>query len=142
MEIGSLALSYLPFVAMIVVAALVVLDARVRIKRLGDAAWAPPLQLSAGILMAAFALGAVILSPDIGLIESADGRSKGGAGGVALLGYVVLAALAVVTLVVGLVRPADPYPRRGLTAVALSLDLVTIAASGWLPEAVASFPAA
>lgn len=136
MEIGQLALRYLPFVAMIAVAGSVLLDARVRTKRPGRAAWAGPTELTVAVLMGLLAVGVVVLSPALGLWEAgaaAPAVTSGAAAGVAAGCYLILATIALGLLLLGLAAPAQPHPRRGLTAGALVLDgALVLAGSGYL----------
>lgn len=126
MDVGSLTLLYVPFLAMMGVALLVVLDARVRLKRPGRARWAAALQVLLSLGMLVTAMVAIIVSPDVGLLDAAADRStlEG-----TVLAFAIVAVLTLSTLLAGLAWPASPDPRRGLTVVALLADASAIALS-------------
>ncbi|HEY8589934.1 MAG TPA: hypothetical protein VIL55_10320 [Naasia sp.] len=127
MDVGSLTLRYVPFLAMMGVALLVVLDARVRLKRPGGARWASALQLLLSLVMLVTAMVAIIVSPDVGLLDAAADRPTLET---TVLAFAVVAVIALSTLLAGLAWPARPHPRRGLTVVALVADAAAIVLSG------------
>ena len=131
MDVGTLALRYVPFLAMLAVASIVVLDARVRVKRPGRARWSAPVQLLLALGMLVLAMVAIIVSPDVGLLESASGASStlGTLSGT-LVAFAGAGALALGTLLCGLLWPATPHPRRGLTACAVIVDLLAVVMTG------------
>lgn len=134
MEVGSLALRYLPFLGFLFVGVAVVYDARTRILRPNRAHGLAVLQAVAGGVMAVAAVTALIVSPDLGLTAQTDMSATR----IAAIVYLVAAAVAVVTLVVGFVRPADPRPRRGLTLFAFLLDAAALAVGLFLLSSVPS----
>ncbi|BDZ47664.1 hypothetical protein [Naasia aerilata] len=125
MELGALALRYVPFLAMLAVATIVILDARVRVKRPGRARWSAPVQLLLALAMLVLATVAIIVSPEVGLLDAA-GRSATTLTGT-LFAFAGTGAVALLTLVCGLAWPASPHPRRGLTVWALLVDALAVA---------------
>lgn len=130
MDPGTLALPYLPFLAMLAVATLVILDARVRVKRPGRARWSAPLQLLLALGMLLLATIAIIVSPDVGLVEATEGAVPVAALPGTLAAFAATGAAALVTIVCGLAWPASPHPRRGLTACAGVVDLLAVVMTG------------
>ena len=131
MDVGTLALRYVPFLAMLAVASIVVLDARVRVKRPGRARWSAPVQLLLALGMLVLAMVAIIVSPDVGLLESAsEASSLLGTMSGTLAAFAGAGALALGTLLCGLLWPATPHPRRGLTACAVIVDLLAVVMTG------------
>lgn len=133
MEVGSLALRYVPFLAMMGVGLLLALDARVRIKRPGSPHWAPGLQVLLALAVVVIAMVALIVSPDVGLLEATADRPLFE---LTILAFAIAAVAAVGTLLVGIARPARPHPRRGLTVLALACVAVGLALSGGTALAV------
>ncbi len=130
MDVGTLALRYVPFLAMLAVATIVVLDARVRVKRPGRARWSAPLQLLLALGMLVLAMVAIVVSPEVGLVEAAEGGASLGTLSGTLTAFSGAGALALVTLLCGLAWPATPHPRRGLTACAVVVDLLAVVMTG------------
>ncbi len=130
MDVGTLALRYVPFLAMLAVATIVVLDARVRVKRPGRARWSAPLQLLLALGMLVLAMVAIVVSPEVGLVEAAEGSASLGTLSGTLTAFSGAGALALVTLFCGLAWPATPHPRRGLTACAVVVDLLAVVMTG------------
>ncbi len=128
MDLGTLALRYVPFLAMLAVAGVVILDARVRVKRPGRARWSAPLQLLLALGMLVLAMLAIIVSPEVGLLDPTDGAVAALPG--TLAAFAVTGAAALVTLACGLVWPASPHPRRGLTTCAVVVDLLAVVMTG------------
>lgn len=138
MELGTLALRYVPFLAMLFVAAIVLFDARVRLRRPGRWRVFPPVQLLLAIGMMVLAIVAIVVSPEVGLLEVTSATLQPGAFRGTLSTYVVAGLVAAVTLVAGLAWPARPHPRRGLTIIALVGDVAAVigsqcGANGMLP---------
>lgn len=130
MELWPLALRYVPYLAMLAVATVLVLDARVRVKRPGRARWSAPVQLLLALGMLVLATVAIIVSPDVGLLETAGaGRSARALAGT-LFAFATTGTIALLTLLCGLAWPATPHPRRGLTLCALSIDALAVAMTG------------
>jgi hypothetical protein len=125
-DVGTLALRYVPFLAMLAVAMIVVLDARVRVKRPGRMSWSAPVQLLLALGMLVLAMVAIIVSPEIGLLESAQATAAAGTLAGTLSAFAGAGTLALVTLLCGLVWPATPHPRRELTACAAVVDLLAV----------------
>jgi hypothetical protein len=124
-ELGPLALRYVPFLAMLAVATVVILDARVRVKRPGRARWSAPVQFLLALAMLVLATVAIIVSPEVGLLDAA-GRSAATLTGT-LYAFAAAGAVALLTLVCGLAWPATPHPRRGLTLWAIVVDTLAVA---------------
>ena len=124
MEVGSLALEYVPFLLFVVIAFVVAFEAQVRLGRASRLRPFAALQLLAGVVMVVATVVAIIVSPDVGLFDAGDGPAvtTRSTTGIYLLGALV----SFPTLLIGLVVPARPHPRRGLTCFALLLDLVAI----------------
>lgn len=124
MEVGSLALEYVPFLLFVVIAFVVAFEAQVRLGRASRLRTIAALQLVAGVVMVAATVVAIIVSPDVGLFDAGEDpavttRTTTGI-------YLLSALITFPTLLVGLVVAARPHPRRGLTSFALLLDLVAI----------------
>jgi hypothetical protein len=137
-ELGTLALRYVPFLAMLFVAAIVLFDARVRLRRPGRGRLFPPVQLLLAIGMMVLATVAIVVSPEVGLLEVTSATLQPGAFHGTLSTYVIAGLVAAVTLVAGLAWPARPHPRRGLTIIALVADVAAVigssfGANGMLP---------
>ncbi|WP_210478909.1 hypothetical protein [Naasia sp. SYSU D00948] len=130
MDVGTLTLRYVPFLAMLAVAGIVILDARVRVKRPGRARWSAPLQLLLALGMLVLATVAIIVSPEIGLLEATDGDPPVAALPGTLAAFSAMGSGALVTLACGLAWPASPHPRRGLTICAVVVDLLAVMMTG------------
>jgi drug/metabolite transporter (DMT)-like permease len=124
-ELGPLALRYVPFIALLGAATVVTLDARVRVKRPGRARWSAPMQLLLALAMLVLATVAIVVSPEVGLVGAAE-RSAATLGGT-LCAFAAAGAFALLTLLCGLAWPATPHPRRGLTLWALVVDALAVA---------------
>ncbi len=129
-DLGTLALRYVPFLAMLAVASVLLLDARVRVKRPGRARWSAPLQLLLALGMLVLSTVAIIVSPDVGLLEAAEGRSPVATLPGTLAAFSATGAAALVTLLCGLAWPASPRPRRGLTSCAVVVDVLAVLVTG------------
>jgi hypothetical protein len=127
---GTLALRYVPFLAMLAVASILILDARVRVKRPGRARWSAPLQLLLALGMLVLATLSIVVSPEVGLLEAAEGSRTGWTLPQTLGAFAAAGAAALVTLACGLAWPASPHPRRGLTACAAVVDVLAVAMTG------------
>ena len=97
MDPGTLALRYVPFLAMLAVAGILILDARVRVKRPGRARWSAPLQLLLALGMLVLATVAIVVSPDVGLLE--PGRATAWTLPQTLGAFAATGAAALITLV-------------------------------------------
>lgn len=129
MEPGPLALRYVPYLAMLAVATVIVLDARVRLKRPGRARWTAPAQLLVAFAMLVLATVAIIVSPEVGLLEAAWRTSPGTLAGT-LLAFAAAGGAALLTLLCGLAWPAKPRSRRGLTLLAIVVDALAVVMTG------------
>ncbi|MFD1712914.1 hypothetical protein ACFSBZ_00370 [Amnibacterium flavum] len=125
MDVGSLALMYVPFLLFMLIGFVVAIDAWIRHSRRSRARWAPGLQLVAGVLMALVAVVAIVVAPDVGLFDDMDSMIITTRSTTQV--YLAGAVIAAVTLLTGLAAPANPQPRRGMTTLALVLDLLAIA---------------
>jgi hypothetical protein len=129
-ELGSLALRYVPFLAMFAIGLLVTLDARVRVKRPGRMRWLAPVQLLLAIGMVVLAIVAIVVSPEIGLLEATGAGKTPPALTATLAAFIAAGGLGLLTLAGGLAWPARPHPRRGLTSIALLLDGLGMVVAG------------
>ncbi|BDI22117.1 hypothetical protein [Herbiconiux sp. L3-i23] len=123
MELGTLGLLYVPFLAFMLIGIAVAFDGRTRVSRPRGTRIVGGIQIAAGLVMALAAVGGIVVSPQVGLFPGIDLVSTRATVWV----YLVAGIISVVTLLVGLARPADPHPRRGLTGVALVLDAIAVA---------------
>jgi hypothetical protein len=78
--------------------------------------------------MLVLATVAIIVSPDVGLLEAAERSARTLAG--TLVAFSGAGTVALLTLLCGLAWPATPHPRRGLTLCALSVDALAVAMTG------------
>lgn len=123
MELISLALLYVPYLGFLLIAIVVAFDAQVRFVRPNGSRLTSALQVAAGLVMGLAAVGSIAVSPEVGLFGEIDPVPTG----VTVTFYAIAAAIGALTMIVGLVRPARPHPRRGLTTIALFLDLAALA---------------
>jgi hypothetical protein len=133
-EVGSLALRYLPFLGFLFIGVAVVYDARTRLLRPNGAHGVAILQAVAGGVMSIVSVVAIVVSPDLGLLSTTDMSATR----IAAIVYLVAAAVGILTLIVGFARPASPHPRRGLTAFAFALDAGALAIGAYLLISVPS----
>ncbi len=130
MDLGTLALRYVPFLAMLAVASVLLLDARVRLKRPGRARWSAPLQLLLALGMLVLSTVAIMVSRYVVLLEATDGRPPVATLPGTLAAFSATGGAALVTLLCGLAWPASPRPRRGLTGCAVVADVVAVLMTG------------
>jgi len=124
MRLSSLALRYVPFLLFMLIGLVVAFDARIRLRRPVGSRWVPITQLVLGLAQALCCVVAITIAPDVGLFDpGALPLSTSTTTAV----YLAAGLLAIPTLVAGLIRPADPDPRRGFTVLALVLDVVATA---------------
>ena len=129
MEPITLVLGYTPLAVAALLPVFVIWDAAIR--RNSRRSWTAVLQIVLGAGMLVAAGGAVWISVVTLASYSLVQDSHNGLLVLFASSYVVFAVASVATLIVGLVRPARPLPRRGLTIVTLVTDVV-VAAIGML----------
>jgi hypothetical protein len=142
MEPTSLLLGYTPLAVAAILPVFVIWDATIRRnsrqswtggngtpRRTSRRSWTALLQTFLGVGMLLAAAGAVWISVDTlasyALVQDA---SRNALLVVFAASYVLFAMACIGTLIVGLVRPARPLPRRGLTIVTLVTDVVLVIA--------------
>jgi hypothetical protein len=118
----TLVLGYTPLAVAALLPVFVIWDAAIR--RNSRRSWTAVLQIVLGAGMLVAAGGAVWISVVTLASYSLVQDSQNGLLVVFAASYVVFAVACVGPLVVGLVRPARPLPRRGLTIVTLVTDVV------------------
>ncbi|MFC0681885.1 hypothetical protein ACFFGH_28970 [Lysobacter korlensis] len=123
MEPTSLLLGYLPLAVAALLPVFVIWDASIR--RSSRHSWTAVLQIALGAGMLLSAAGAVYISVNtLASYSLVQDDTRNAFLVVFASSYVVFALPCVATLIVGLVRPARPLPRRGLTIVTLVTDVV------------------
>ena len=123
MEPTTLLLGYAPLAVAALLPVFVIWEAGIR--RKSRRSWTAVVQIALGAGMFASAAGAVWISvttlASYTLVQDESQRAL-----VVLFAscYLLFAIPCIATLIVGLVRPARPLPRRGLTIVVLLTDVV------------------
>jgi FtsH-binding integral membrane protein len=125
MEPIRLVLGYTPLAVAALLPVFVIWDAGIR--RNSRRSWTAVLQIVLGVGMLIAAGGAVWISVATLASYSLVQESQNALLVLFATSYVVFAVACVAPLIVGLVRPARPLPRRGLTIVTLVTDVLLAA---------------
>jgi hypothetical protein len=123
MEPTTLLLGYTPLAVAALLPVFVVWEASIR--RKARHSWTAIVQMVLGAGMSLSAAGAVWISvTTLASYTPVQDESQSALVVVFASCYLVFAIPCIATLIVGLVRPARPLPRRGLTIVVLVTDVV------------------
>ena len=123
MEPTTLLLGYTPLAVAALLPVFVLWDASIR--RVSRNSWTAVLQMALGVGMLISAVGAVLISVNtLASYSLVEDESQNALLVVFASSYVAFALPCIATLIVGLVRPTRPLPRRGLTIVTLVTDVV------------------
>jgi drug/metabolite transporter (DMT)-like permease len=129
MEPTTLLIGYTPLAIAALLPVFTIWEASIR--RNSRRSWPATLQAVFGVAMLVSAGGAVWISVQtLASYSLVQDRAQDASLVMFAASYVLFALPTVATLIVGLVRPARPLPRRGLTIVVLVTTLVLVSVGG------------